>query len=220
MQPFICLKRRWSIHLFNPTCAAYCIQRGCFMNSCAIGKKIVICFSFAWFFLFVFLPRKTIPSSGPLGGTISWSQCLTQTSSGLGLKNVHFFYQINFSSITLICLLKLKLCLCFFSIMNSLVIVLFLSGMVAMIMLRTLHKDIARYNQVDQVKASFNTQINAGILLYTQKNQSNNIRFTANYLTLFGTQQEFIYQLLLNESLQRCKTNSCIVIWRAELYFC
>lgn len=38
------------------------------------------------------------------------------------------------------------------SIMNSLVIVLFLSGMVAMIMLRTLHKDIARYNQVDQVK--------------------------------------------------------------------
>lgn len=36
--------------------------------------------------------------------------------------------------------------------MNSLVIVLFLSGMVAMIMLRTLHKDIARYNQVDQVR--------------------------------------------------------------------
>lgn len=31
-----------------------------------------------------------------------------------------------------------------FSILNSLVIVLFLSGMVAMIMLRTLHKDIAR----------------------------------------------------------------------------
>ncbi|KAJ8256079.1 hypothetical protein COCON_G00199430 [Conger conger] len=38
-----------------------------------------------------------------------------------------------------------------FSIMNSLVIVLFLSGMVAMIMLRTLHKDIARYNQMDSV---------------------------------------------------------------------
>lgn len=37
-----------------------------------------------------------------------------------------------------------------FSISNSLVIVLFLSGMVAMIMLRTLHKDIARYNQLDQ----------------------------------------------------------------------
>jgi len=35
-----------------------------------------------------------------------------------------------------------------FSILNSLIIVLFLSGMVAMIMLRTLHKDIARYNQV------------------------------------------------------------------------
>jgi hypothetical protein len=38
-----------------------------------------------------------------------------------------------------------------FSILNSLVIVLFLSGMVAMIMLRTLHKDIARYNQVNPV---------------------------------------------------------------------
>ena len=37
----------------------------------------------------------------------------------------------------------------FSSIMNSLVIVLFLSGMVAMIMLRTLHKDIARYNQLE-----------------------------------------------------------------------
>ena len=36
-----------------------------------------------------------------------------------------------------------------FSILNSLVIVLFLTGMVAMILLRTLHKDIARYNQVD-----------------------------------------------------------------------
>lgn len=47
----------------------------------------------------------------------------------------------------------LFVCVFFFSsIMNSLVIVLFLSGMVAMIMLRTLHKDIARYNQVDQVK--------------------------------------------------------------------
>jgi transmembrane 9 superfamily protein 2/4 len=35
-----------------------------------------------------------------------------------------------------------------FSIFNSLVIVLFLSGMVAMILLRTLYKDIARYNQM------------------------------------------------------------------------
>ncbi len=35
-----------------------------------------------------------------------------------------------------------------FSILNSLVIVLFLSGMVAMILVRTLHKDIARYNQM------------------------------------------------------------------------
>lgn len=39
-----------------------------------------------------------------------------------------------------------------FSILNSLVIVLFLTGMVAMIMLRTLHRDIARYNQLDNAE--------------------------------------------------------------------
>ncbi|KAL1547766.1 Transmembrane 9 superfamily member 7 [Salvia divinorum] len=37
-----------------------------------------------------------------------------------------------------------------FSIINSLMIVLFLSGMVAMIMIRTLYKDIAKYNDLDQ----------------------------------------------------------------------
>ncbi|EPS58189.1 hypothetical protein M569_16627, partial [Genlisea aurea] len=36
-----------------------------------------------------------------------------------------------------------------FSIVNSLMIVLFLSGMVAMIMLRTLYRDIARYNELE-----------------------------------------------------------------------
>ena len=36
-----------------------------------------------------------------------------------------------------------------FAIMNSLVIVLFLTGMVAMITIRSLHKDIARYNSVE-----------------------------------------------------------------------
>ncbi|XP_051204160.1 transmembrane 9 superfamily member 10 [Lolium perenne] len=36
-----------------------------------------------------------------------------------------------------------------FSIVNSLMIVLFLSGMVAMIMLRTLYRDITKYNQLD-----------------------------------------------------------------------
>ena len=35
--------------------------------------------------------------------------------------------------------------------MNSLVIVLFLSGMVALIMRRTLRKDIAPYNQMESV---------------------------------------------------------------------
>ena len=34
-----------------------------------------------------------------------------------------------------------------FSIINSLMIVLFLSGMVALIMLRTLHRDITVYNR-------------------------------------------------------------------------
>ena len=36
-----------------------------------------------------------------------------------------------------------------FSIVNSLMIVLFLSGMVAMIMMRTLHRDFNRYNAID-----------------------------------------------------------------------
>ncbi|GBG82919.1 hypothetical protein CBR_g36446 [Chara braunii] len=36
-----------------------------------------------------------------------------------------------------------------FSIINSLMIVLFLSGMVAMIMLRTLHREISKYNQLE-----------------------------------------------------------------------
>merc|ERR550537_550565 len=35
-----------------------------------------------------------------------------------------------------------------FSILNSLMIVLFLSGMVAMILLRTLHRDISKYNEL------------------------------------------------------------------------
>jgi hypothetical protein len=48
-----------------------------------------------------------------------------------------------------IAIFSLNLTALYYSIMNSLVIVLFLSGMVAMIMLRTLHKDIARYNQMD-----------------------------------------------------------------------
>eukprot|EP00966_Prymnesium_polylepis_P166965 3859512-Prymnesium_polylepis.1 len=36
-----------------------------------------------------------------------------------------------------------------FSIINSLMIVLFLSGMVAMIMMRTLHRDFNRYNAAE-----------------------------------------------------------------------
>lgn len=36
-----------------------------------------------------------------------------------------------------------------FSIVNSVMIVLFLSGMVAMIMMRTLNRDISKYNTAD-----------------------------------------------------------------------
>jgi len=39
-----------------------------------------------------------------------------------------------------------------FSIINSLMIVLFLTGMVAMIMMRTLHRDISNYNQLETVE--------------------------------------------------------------------
>ncbi|KAL5757517.1 hypothetical protein ACOSP7_020128 [Xanthoceras sorbifolium] len=64
-----------------------------------------------------------------------------------------------------------------FSIINSLMIVLFLSGMVAMIMMRTLYRDIANYNQLEtQDEAQeetgwklvhgdvFRAPINAGLL--------------------------------------------------------
>ena len=44
-----------------------------------------------------------------------------------------------------------------FSIVNSVMIVLFLSGMVAMIMMRTLRSDIAKYNQLDQDDAAEET---------------------------------------------------------------
>jgi len=44
-----------------------------------------------------------------------------------------------------------------FSIINSMMIVLFLTGMVAMIMMRTLHQDFRRYNQVDSDEAQEDT---------------------------------------------------------------
>ncbi|KAJ8347912.1 hypothetical protein SKAU_G00265010 [Synaphobranchus kaupii] len=82
-----------------------------------------------------------------------------------------------------------------FSIMNSLVIVLFLSGMVAMIMLRTLHKDISRYNQTDQEDAQEESgwkQVHGdvfraprkGMLLSVLLGQGTQI-FTMMFITLF-----------------------------------
>ncbi|KAJ0242380.1 hypothetical protein HA466_0208550, partial [Hirschfeldia incana] len=64
-----------------------------------------------------------------------------------------------------------------FSIINSLMIVLFLSGMVAMIMMRTLYKDISNYNQLETEDDAqeetgwklvhgdvFRTPVNSGLL--------------------------------------------------------
>jgi hypothetical protein len=73
-----------------------------------------------------------------------------------------------------------------FSILNSLIIVLFLSGMVAMILLRTLYKDIARYNQmvdaVSEVKMSKKSFFYDKFLIYLirmthKKNLDGNCKF-------------------------------------------
>lgn len=54
-----------------------------------------------------------------------------------------------------------------FSLVNSIVIVLFLTGMVAMILIRALHKDISRYNAVDaQVKCTFEVGLVRGSNVY------------------------------------------------------
>ena len=53
--------------------------------------------------------------------------------------------------------------------MNSLVIVLFLSGMVAMITIRSLHKDIARYNTVEnseEAQEEFGWKLVHGLIYY------------------------------------------------------
>lgn len=47
-----------------------------------------------------------------------------------------------------------------FQIINALVIVLFMTGMIAMILLRTLHRDISRYNQESVVRTP------SGLILY------------------------------------------------------
>uniref|UniRef100_A0A671NAB4 Transmembrane 9 superfamily member n=1 Tax=Sinocyclocheilus anshuiensis TaxID=1608454 RepID=A0A671NAB4_9TELE len=88
-------------------------------------------------------------------------------------------------------LLMAQLHLIFFSIMNSLVIILFLSGMVAMIMLRTLHKDIARYNQMDQEESGWK-QVHGdvfrpprmGMLLSVFLGQGTQV-FIMTFITLF-----------------------------------
>ena len=65
--------------------------------------------------------------------------------------------------------------------MNSLVIVLFLSGMVAMITIRSLHKDIARYNSVE---SSEEAQEEFGWKLVHGKNLSIS-RLLAKFVIIF-----------------------------------
>jgi hypothetical protein len=75
---------------------------------------------------------------------IKWSSRWDYILDSMPHSNIQWFRLVQFSFTTS------TAPICFsVSIMNSLVIVIFLSGMVAMIMLRTLHKDIARYNQMD-----------------------------------------------------------------------
>lgn len=86
--------------------------------------------------------------------------------------------------------------------MNSLVIVLFLSGMVAMIMLRTLHKDIARYNQMDST-VSETSELFPGLpwivfIFFFGKFLSNT--FSQNLLL-----KHFFSQVILNWHFQRRK---------------
>ncbi|CAF0957999.1 unnamed protein product [Brachionus calyciflorus] len=61
-----------------------------------------------------------------------------------------------------------------FSILNSLVIVLFLSGMVAMILLRTVHKDLAKYNSVqngDDVEEEYGWKLVHGDVFRSPSNR-------------------------------------------------
>ncbi|XP_064430930.1 transmembrane 9 superfamily member 2-like isoform X2 [Mirounga angustirostris] len=61
-----------------------------------------------------------------------------------------------------------------FSIMTSFVIVLFLSGMVAMILLRTLHRDIIRYNQTnfsEEVREDFGWKLVHGDVFRPPRNR-------------------------------------------------
>lgn len=60
-----------------------------------------------------------------------------------------------------------------FSILNSLVIVLFLSGMVAMILLRTIHKDLAKYNAPqtnDDIEEEYGWKLVHGDVFRSPKN--------------------------------------------------
>jgi len=79
-------------------------------------------------------------------------------------KAIYFTYRVNWVSVTLswserwdIYFMVKDSQIHWFSIINSMMIVLFLTGMVAMIMMRTLHQDFRRYNQVDSEEAQEDT---------------------------------------------------------------
>ena len=73
-----------------------------------------------------------------------------------------------------------------FSIINSLMIVLFLSGMVAMIMMRTLHRDISKYNQLETADEA---QEETGWKLVRSCKHPNNFSLTQFGLNMEGLRQ-------------------------------
>ena len=104
------------------------------------------------------------------------------------------FYATHWYSGTMIYLRfrEIKIFQKWFAIMNSLVIVLFLSGMVAMITIRSLHKDIARYNSVE---SSEEAQEEFGWKLVHGKNLSIS-RLLAKFVIIFWP--EFMSQELMS----------------------
>ena len=98
------------------------------------------------------------PKEGDCGATLQSSIPMAIPAHANGKQSITYSYSVNFqadkntkwsSRWDYILESMPHTNIQWFSILNSLVIVLFLSGMVAMILLRTLHKDIARYNQID-----------------------------------------------------------------------
>lgn len=103
--------------------------------------------------------------------------------------------------------------------MNSLVIVLFLSGMVAMIMLRTLHKDIARYNQMDSAVCYFTFCLVLFVDNWSQKHSLfKQIHLIQKLLLLACKRCTLFEQILIKKGKleqQKKSFSGCCAIFRA-----